>query len=164
MTPAFFFILYLLRAVAAVPQCYPPNTPLKPVDMADCASLIDTIFEGDKTDAPMDFSRDPRRGFEVPHHWRNDTCVIVIDLIDGVDITMKLAEIAFSAAKIGAFCIGQHGKHRLGGRELAGPDLKMLVIMAGLKKARELAVPSSDPPLRLNRQGNSSLNSEQETS
>ncbi|KAL8704540.1 MAG: hypothetical protein Q9201_002314 [Fulgogasparrea decipioides] len=140
------------------------DAPLKPVELADCASLITMILDGDKKDAPMDFSRDPRRGFGVPHHWRNSTCVIVIDLTDGVDSTMKLSEIAFTAAKIAAFCMSSHDKPHLGGRELAGPDLTMLVIMAGLKKAQELAILSSDPPLRLDWQGNSSLSSEQETS
>ncbi|KAI4289815.1 MAG: hypothetical protein L6R35_000922 [Caloplaca aegaea] len=112
------------------------------------------IGEGDKSSAPMRFSRNADRGFKVPHHWVSSSCVVIIDLVEGKDDTMKLSEIAFTAALISSLCVGRPGLPDLGGSDLAGPRMSMKVVVAGRqKKLSEFA-----------RQGNSSLSNGHGTS
>ncbi|KAI4186911.1 MAG: hypothetical protein LQ346_005598 [Caloplaca aetnensis] len=124
------------------------------------------ITEGDKSSAPMRFSRDADRGFQVPHGWRSGSCTVVIDLLKDEDATMKLSEIAFTAALVLHICIGRPGHPNLGGSDLAGPSRSMKVIMAGPKK--ELELDGEHPTLALalerNGNGNSNLSTEHDTS
>ncbi|KAL8627508.1 hypothetical protein Q9189_006798 [Teloschistes chrysophthalmus] len=160
-------VLYLFQAIAVPPpglRCYPPTAPLKPVDTSDCLSVIEMIREGDKTHAPINFSRDKQRGFKVPHNWLIDSCVVVIDLEDGQDAVMTMTDIAFAAAKIMAYCFGRKGLPDLGGRDNTGPDLGMMVILAGLRRHySEPDSPFPRVPLRLGSQKNSSLSQQPET-
>lgn len=158
----FLFLCYL-RAIVGLPRCYPYSSPLKPAALEDCLSLIDMVHEGDKVHAPMVFSHDPKRGYKVPHHWSNNTCVLIIDLLDGIDATMKLSEIAFTAATIIALCVGRPGQPHLGGRDLAGPSQKMDVILAGMKKYQEPEPSSLNSSLQLGGRGNSSLSNMDQT-
>lgn len=121
------------------------------------------ISEGDKASAPMTFSRDPKRGFQVPHHWLNDTCVVIIDLVKDQDDTMKLSEIAFTSALIMNLCIARPGHANLGGSELSGPALSMKVIVAGRQKAKEVEGSGGSPTLEIGWQGNSSVSGVHET-
>ncbi|KAL9582473.1 MAG: hypothetical protein Q9212_003281 [Teloschistes hypoglaucus] len=160
-------VLYIFQAIAVSPpglKCYPPSAPLKPADIPDCQSVIDWIGEGDKTHAPINFSRDKQRGFKVPHNWQNDSCVVVIDVEDGQDAVMTMSEIAFAAAKIMAYCFGRRHLPDLGGRDNTGPNLGMMVILAGLRRRYpETDSPILNAPLQLPSQRNSSLSQQPET-
>ncbi|KAL8989723.1 MAG: hypothetical protein Q9177_001451 [Variospora cf. flavescens] len=142
------------REVKGLPRCYARNVPLLRPTPRDCASIIDMIGEGDKSSAPMHFSRNADRGFKVPHHWVSSSCVVIIDLVEGKDDTMKLSEIAFTATLISSLCVGRPGLPDLGGSDLAGPRMSMKVVVAGRqKKLTEFA-----------RQGNSSVSNGHGTS
>ena len=82
----------------------------------------------------MVYSRDPKRGFKVPHSWSSDSCVLIIDTIGDIDQTLRLTDIAFTATLIEALCIGRPDRPDLGGRGTAGPDDKLSVILGGLPK------------------------------
>ncbi|KAI4250899.1 MAG: hypothetical protein LQ352_005194 [Teloschistes flavicans] len=168
MYVALVLILCVCQAIAVRPpglKCYPSNAPLAPVTISDCLSVIEWINEGDKADAPINFSRDKQRGFKVPHNWLNDSCVVVIDVEDGRDMTMTMAQIAFAAAKIMAYCFGRHGLPDLGGRDNAGPELQMMVILAGLKRRSpsNLGDPLPNMPLQLGSQWNNTLSEQHDT-
>ncbi|KAL8900946.1 MAG: hypothetical protein Q9207_005443 [Kuettlingeria erythrocarpa] len=122
------------------------------------------ITEGDKSSAPMRFSRHADRGFQLPHGWRNGSCTVVIDLLKDEDVTMKLSDIAFTAALVLHICIDRPGHPDLGGSDLAGPSRNLRVIMAGPKKEQEVDGAHPNPALALERNGigNSNLNTEHE--
>lgn len=129
-----FWILLLLEIVRGLPQCYPSIVPVVKPKLDDCVSVVDMIQEGDKSSAPMQFSRDSARGFRVPHYWVNNTCSVKIDLVGRDEDTMKLSEIAFVAASILYLCIGRPGHPNLGGIDMAGPWLTMRVMVGGHKR------------------------------
>ena len=155
---------FLSTVQASPPRCYPPDAPFNKPKFDDCASLIDLIVVGDKASAPMQFSRDPQRGFRVPHGWINDTCTIVIDLWNGKDDTMKLTEIAFTAATVMHFCIGRSGHPNLDGRGFAGPTMSMTVILGGKKLVKETIDQQRNSIQQPGRQTNSSLTVDDQTS
>ncbi|KAL9053246.1 MAG: hypothetical protein Q9206_004005 [Seirophora lacunosa] len=146
-------ILLLLKEVKGLPRCYARDVPILRPLPKDCARIIDLMGVGDKSSAPINFSRSPGQGFKVPHHWVAGSCVVIIDLVDGKDDTMKLSEIAFTAALISSICVGRPGHLDMGGSDLAGPRMSMKVVVAGRRKN----------VLEIARQGNSSLSSEHET-
>lgn len=157
-------VFLIIRIVAGLPRCYPWGAPLLHPHAQDCANIVEMIAEGDKASAPMHFSRHPKRGYQVPHGWRLGTCTAVIDLVEDKDATMRLSEIAFSAALISNLCIGHPGQPNFGGSALAGPQLAMKVIVAGMKMVEETDQTSRNSTLKLAGQQNSSVNSGGETS
>ncbi|KAI4173440.1 MAG: hypothetical protein LQ343_002973 [Gyalolechia ehrenbergii] len=114
------------------------------------------MLEGDKTSAPMQFARDPHRGFQVPHQWVNQTCSVQIDLVTTDEDTMKLSELAFTAATIMHLCVGRIGHANLGGIEMAGPWQTMKVILGGKKKVPSFLDLELNSTSQLGSQGNNS--------
>jgi hypothetical protein len=53
--------------------------PLNRIHNGDCDGLLEAIGTGDKKMALMHFSRDERKGYELPVVFRHGTCVIEID-------------------------------------------------------------------------------------
>lgn len=158
---AFTFVALLLLGAAAVdglPRCFRRDVPLHRPNPKDCQDLIKMITVGDKASAPINFSRNLGRGFKVPHHWVQDSCVVIIDLLEDKDEIMKLTEIAFAAQLVSAICIGRPGYPDLGGSELAGPRMGMKVAVAGRQKKVESTT------LETGWQGNNSLSDRPETS
>lgn len=117
--------------------------------LGDCVSVIDMMMEGDKTSAPMHFSHDPNQGFQVPHRWVNQTCLVQIDLVDKNEDTMKLSEIAFTAVTIMELCVDQPGHPNLGGSGTAGRSRSMKVVVAGTTRIPNLIDPDLNSTLQL---------------
>lgn len=159
-------VLLVLRMVEGMPRCLPAGSPVTRPSIKDCTDIINMITEGDKSSAPMRFSRHPGRGFQVPHGWRSGSCTLVIDLIKDEDDTLKFSEIAFTAAVVMQFCIGRPAYPNLGGSDLAGPSHNMRVIMAGPKRDQELGGSHTNSTLALeqNGHGKSNMSTEYETS
>ncbi|KAL8825785.1 MAG: hypothetical protein Q9170_007659 [Blastenia crenularia] len=149
MVTTLCWMLFLLAAAEGLPRCYPPSAPFRKPALDDCASVIEMMMEGDKTGAPMHFSRDPSQGFEVPHYWINTTCTVAIDLVKTEEAIVKLSEIAFTAATIMHLCIGRPGRSNLGGSDLTGPWQNMKVIVGGRKRYSGLIEPELISTLRL---------------
>jgi len=127
----------LLITAHCTPQCLQqrPHLPhLNPPIMLDCLNVASFIIHGDKSSAPMTFSRNPSRGFRVPYSWDHlpGTCVVYIDMISNADEdTFPMTWIASKVADIVETCLMDHPMPGLGGRDLVGPKQRMRVFMGG---------------------------------
>lgn len=119
------------------PQCFQqrPHLPrLNPPIMLDCLNVASFIIHGDKSSAPMTFSRNPSRGFRVPYYWDHlpGTCVVYIDMISSADEdTFPMTWIASKVADIVETCLMDRPMPGLGGCDLVGPNQRMRVFMGG---------------------------------
>lgn len=147
-----FFTICFCQAVCGMPQCYPPDAPLLPAVTKDCTTIIDMMLAGDKSQAPMRFSRIAGQGYQVPHRWVYGSCVVLIDLVEVAEDTMSISTIANTALGIMHLCVGRAGTPGLGGREYTGPKDKMLVLLAGRTKRRQVGGLKSDRLLQLGRE------------
>lgn len=139
-----FMTIWFCHAVYGLPRCYPSDAPLLPAVTKDCTSIVDMMLKGDKSHAPMHFSRKAGRGFKVPHRWAYGSCVVVIDLAEDAEDTMSMSTIANTALGIMHLCVDRPGLPSLGGREYTGPKDKMLVLLAGRTKRSPIGSLESD--------------------
>ena len=107
---------------------------LHSINYADCFEVVrQQILCGDKSQAPMDFSR--VRGFTVPYRWAHGTCAILVD-VDGDDHTTEvdtLAHVAEAVIEIVETC-ARHSTNIsffYGGRTAIGPHNKLKVGIMG---------------------------------
>lgn len=147
-----FFTIWFCHAVCGMPQCYPLDAPLLPAVTKDCTTVVDMMLAGDKSQAPMHFSRKAGQGYQVPHRWIYGSCVVLINLVDEAEDTMSISTIANTALGIMHLCVSRPGTPGLGGREYTGPKDKMLVLLAGRTKRRQFGGPKSDTLLQLGRE------------
>ncbi len=128
---------YLLLTAQCTPQCFhqrPHLPPLDPPSLHDCINVADFIIHGDKSSAPMTFSRNPTGGFQVPYSWDHlpGTCSVHIDMLSDVDEdTFPMTRIASKVADIVEVCLLDQKMPGLGGRDLVGPKQRMRVSMSG---------------------------------
>ena len=130
---------FVMRALAAVINCFANAPFLRPVVVDDCADVFETMQEGDKVWAPMHFTRERGTGFRVPHRWHKNSCTVLIDMLkDGDDDSFPLGTVVQAASNIVRACVLDSSMQGLGGRAIIGPEKKMLVVVSG----------TLDPPQR----------------
>ncbi|KAL9118582.1 MAG: hypothetical protein Q9187_004869 [Circinaria calcarea] len=123
-------------------QCFQstPTNPLCRIIPSDCMRAVQILREGDKVDAPMEFSR--VTGYRVPHRLEVGTCKIIWDIIaegNPSEIT-TLYEISARALELTSRCVIAPHSGRVGGRSTVGPND---LIWVGV-----IAVDRSDEPPR----------------
>ncbi|KAL9017084.1 MAG: hypothetical protein Q9185_005595 [Variospora sp. 1 TL-2023] len=108
-----------------------PTKRLPTAAIADCYDALQHLLFGDKAMAPMHFSPDPHRGFEVPYAWGHASCQIIINnLYPGAEDTFQLVLLAHMAAEVMESCIVESPAN-LGGDVRLGQDMKFEVVVAG---------------------------------
>ena len=113
-------------------QCFASILQVGPIEIDDCAEIFDLMQEGDKTWAPMHFSRDPAHGYEVPHRWHKNSCTVLIDFVkDEDEDTFSLGDIVQVASDILRNCVMNKAMPGLGGKAMVGPAEKMLLVLSG---------------------------------
>ena len=145
MSSTYLLILtsFLTTALCA-PECLQqrPHLPvLFPPKLDDCFIVARFIGHGDKSTAPITFSRDSQAGFQVPYGWDNlpGTCVVHIDMVseDNED-TFPMIKIAHKVADIIEECLLDPRLPNLGGRDLVGPKQEMKVYVSGRPWPRQI--------------------------
>lgn len=137
MLPFLLLVACSLITAGCRPQCLQqiPHLPLlHPPILHDCLNVASFIIHGDKTSAPMTFSRNPIHGFQVPYSWDHlpGTCSVHIDMISDADEdTFPMTWIASKVADIVEACLFDPKVPGLGGRDLVGPKQRMWVFMSG---------------------------------
>lgn len=136
-----FPILPLLNASLSYPlDCWQQNpaneTQLKPTVYKECREIITKIPMGQKSLAPLVFSRDSTAGFKVPESWQYGSCVVTIDVGgDDVHETSTFAAITKRAFALMVEC-GIKEPH-LGGRSFVGDHDRLEVLVLGVGTGRE---------------------------
>lgn len=126
--------LFFTLEVLAVRKCFGPSPKISPIDANDCADIFEIMEGMDKVRAPMHFSRDKSKGFELPHRWNIKSCTVLIDMLEeGDEDTFPLADVIQAASDLVRACIMAPGMSKLGGRNYIGPKEQMLLIVAGNK-------------------------------
>ncbi|MCJ1485057.1 hypothetical protein MMC06_005230 [Schaereria dolodes] len=108
-----------------------PHVLLTP-DGTDCVKAAMLIVGGDKSEAPIEFSRST--GFILPHRWFYESCTIFADVAHEHDIEIfTLTEIGTIALGIMVPCVGNPKFPGLGGRSLGGRENLIRVILMGTR-------------------------------
>lgn len=130
-------ITCLLMKAQCTPQCFhqrPHLPPLSPPNLHDCLNVASFIIHGDKSSAPMTFSRNPIHGFQVPYTWDHlpGTCSVRIDMLSNADEdTFPMTRIASKVGDIVEACLLDQEMPGLGGRDLVGPKQRMRISLSG---------------------------------
>ncbi|KAL8798861.1 MAG: hypothetical protein Q9223_007790 [Gallowayella weberi] len=111
----------------------PEDIHLKPIRYSDCIEAARKITFGDKSRAPMAFSRSPHIGMQVPEHWSSGTCAIRIDMKQQEDEdTFPLLDVANAASMLAERCsdfdIRSSGA---GGLGYVGPKKVVVIFVYG---------------------------------
>ncbi|KAL8912528.1 MAG: hypothetical protein Q9171_002469 [Xanthocarpia ochracea] len=97
----------------------------------DCYVALQFLLRGDKTMAPIVFTEDERRGFQVPFAWGHNACQVIINnLTPTSEATFSFALIAHLAAEITEACV-LDSPASLGGDVKVGDGGLFEVIVAG---------------------------------
>lgn len=137
ITTILTILLSFLPTTHARITCLPPH-PLHPPIMfpTDCANAIALLRIGDKSHAPMHFSRQPDARFYVPHHWFSRSCTVAIDMLHEYDEDVfAMEEVARAAEAIVSACVLAGTGY--GGLVLVGPRKMVDVSVYGRKVVRE---------------------------
>ena len=129
-------LLALTTTITANITCFeqyvPPFRHRYPIKKEDCVWLIETLIVGDKLAAPMHFSRDKNKGFELPWFRDHGTCTIGMDIITdehlGDDFQLALVATIFSL--IIDHC-AENGDFKYGGGAPMGVAGRMSGIIMG---------------------------------
>lgn len=134
MLKSLFIILFFTLKVCAEIRCFSRSPELSPVDVSDCGDIFEIMESMDKVRAPMHFSRDKSKGFELPHRWHIESCTVLIDMQqEGDEDDFPLADVIQAASDIVRTCVMAPGMPKLGGRNYIGPKEKMFLVVAGNK-------------------------------
>lgn len=117
--------------------CWPhdQHLPRLPrVTWQDCGPLVESMREGDKRFAEIHFSRDAKRGYQLPHTMQHRTCRIDLrfNREDGVEDDYKFRELSFLADAIVKECVIALGSLRAGGVTHFGRRNKMSIVIRGV--------------------------------
>jgi len=126
-------LLSLLPTIHAKITCLRPH-PLHPpiISPADCTNAITLLRIGDKTHAPMHFSRHHDTGFALPHRWHSGSCVVAMDMQSEDDEDdFPIEDVALAAEAIVTQCV--LGGTGYGGLVLVGPRKVVDVSVYGRK-------------------------------
>jgi hypothetical protein len=109
---------------------------LPPIIYKECREIIAQIHVGEKSLAPLVFSRSSSAGFKVPESWQHGSCVVTID-VKGNDAheTSTFAEITKRAFSLMVECVIK--EPHLGGRSFVGDHDGLEVLLFGLEPGRE---------------------------
>ena len=110
-----------------------PKSQFFSADMDDCRRAVLPVTFGDKPSAPITWSRDGSRGFQVPHKWRYRTCIILVDCLDstpGAEDMFSLVQVSLYAREIMEKCVRDYIP-RLGGLTPIGRSSDFFVSVAG---------------------------------
>lgn len=114
-------------------------------DPRDCTAALRLVLCGDKTSAPMHFSRNS--GFTVPHRWAHGTCSIILDIAgddnEGQFDIFSLEHVADRGIELFGRCVNNE-KHGVGGKTTVGPKNEFLLLMIGTEE--ETYRPQKYPP------------------
>ena len=121
---------HLLNASTAIPiTCFRQNPPavpqLLPLTYVACERALDKIPTRGKAQAPLTFSHSPTAGYNVPHSWSHENCIVLIDVLgDNVEETATFTTILTQAFEVALKCVIQPphfgGKSRVGERGMLG--------------------------------------------
>ena len=135
--------------------CFYPSSGINllPVEQADCWKSAAKINCDEKLlEVPMDFSRDPNAGFQVPYTgWSFGTCNVVVDLItDNPHEVANIPLVVVGTALLNLIYECVHG-HNMGGkttvtREQGGSsDILSLVVRGQVSDPMELGAEKPNP-------------------
>ena len=142
---AFWCILLLLRPIACTvndtvdvaPKCFrqdPSEPTLGRPDPLVCLNIATDILSGEKAEAPVEFSRNPRAGFQLPHDYRppGGGCFVYVDFLPDArkEARFAVAEFARAIFDLTSTCVTNPQSPRLGGRIEVGPKLRVFVAVA----------------------------------
>ena len=104
-------------------DCFDPAAPhraLYPAREQDCRNAAEELYNFRDAFIPVTFARKHNVGFKLPKVFRNETCVISIDVIKDADKDKFLPWLVYTTAMdITHRCT--QGAFRFGGRTLTGP-------------------------------------------
>ncbi|KAF6219075.1 hypothetical protein HO133_005619 [Letharia lupina] len=143
-------ILPLLNASTLtnnIDGCYeqkpPGQTQLVSTTFTVCSQAINRITAGRTLDTPLAFGRTVKVGHKVPDWFVQKgfygTCVIKIDTQDNEQDTLTWRDIVVSASNLRDLCVA--APPHLGGEGKAGPKQLLGVMIYGLSKDVDLALP-----------------------
>ena len=101
-----------------------------PPDDADCVRAVALLVDGDKSYAPMEFSR--YTGFLLPHRWLVGTCAILADMVEPDETdTFTLVALGTVVLSIMVPCVNSPAFSGLGGRSVVGDKNMVNVVVVG---------------------------------
>ncbi|KAL8800595.1 MAG: hypothetical protein Q9182_005057 [Xanthomendoza sp. 2 TL-2023] len=111
----------------------PQDIQLKPIHYRDCIEAGRKVTFGDKTLAPMHFSRSPHLGMQVPEGWSSGTCAIRIDMKQQEDEdTFPLLDVANAASMLAERCSDfDRRSSGVGGLGYVGPKKVVMIFVYG---------------------------------
>ena len=140
-------------------DCLRPGPRLVTTVASECRIAADQILHQAKSLSPVQWSKDPAAGHQVPEKWEHGSCKIVLDsFLDEVD-EFSPADVGRSALRIVSKCLkgserGPGGSIRIGhgrtffvavvGREIPGNKMAKVAIESDLELNRTLIVDAMD--------------------
>lgn len=124
--------------------CYTQNPPgqtqLISTTYLVCSQAVNRIATGRALDTPVNFGRTVKVGHKVPDFFVQkgfySTCVIMIDMKEGVEDTLTWRDVVVSASNLRDLCVAT--PPHLGGEGAAGPRQLLDVSIYGLGTDEEL--------------------------
>ena len=105
----------ILPFTTKLQQCIPQRPPLDDqvptASYSDCIRAILQWSSVPDRNKPITFSRDPRKGYQLPHKVPFDSCVLVIDTVTQTSVDMaSVADLAREAGTLAKECVlkGDH--------------------------------------------------------
>lgn len=101
---------------------------LEPLTYTVCRQAVQSIHLNEKALAPITFSQNPDAGFRVPHTWKHENCVIIIDVVEpDAEETTTFAAVFKRAHDLSVECVIR--PPHLGGRSRLGTTQKLEVLI-----------------------------------
>jgi len=117
------------KIVACIPQSPPSRFQVPTAIYADCIRAILTWSTTPNRNKPTTFSRDPSKGYQVPHEIKLPGCIFKIDLANEASGVASIADVAREAGWMAKECVlgGEH----TGGVAWVGRGNEIEVVLHG---------------------------------
>lgn len=113
-----------------IPQSPPSEGQVPTAIYEDCIRTILTWGNIPGRDKPVTFSRNPNKGYQVPHALAIGECVFEIDMVSArSEETSSIKDVAKEAGLLAKECVLNH--QHTGGIAYIGPKLRLEIILHG---------------------------------